>query len=114
MQLLALLVTFALDTDATRAALYRIDLEARLARLHPDEAAVHAHAADRQARDVAARLGTEPALALEAEQLRKDATALSDAARQGTVDSIVRDQAMKLELEIRRLDLMLPPPPPAR
>lgn len=114
MQLLALLVTFALDTDATRAALYRIDAEARLARMHPDEAAAHAQAADRQAREVAARLESEPALALEAERLRKDADALSDAARQGTVDGAVRDQAMRLQLTIRQLDVMLPAPPPAR
>jgi len=114
MQLLALLVTFALDTDATRATLYRIDAEARLARMHPEEAAAHAQAADRQAHEVAARLQSEPALADEATRLSKEADALSNAARQEAGDGTVPDQAMRLELAIRRLDLMLPAPPPAR
>src|SRR5579871_3501570 len=99
MQLLLFLVTFAIDTDATRAALYRIDAEARLARMHPEEAEAHAQSAERQARDLAARLEGDRALAPEAGRVQHEADALAEAARGPSQDGTVRRQAMQLEME---------------
>jgi hypothetical protein len=115
MHWLALVVTLALplDTDAMRGALYRIDAEARLVRQHPEEAAAHAQAAERQARDVQARLAEDPALAPEASRLMTAAIGLSDAARADR-EAAVRDAARDVQVEVRRLDALLPAPPLAK
>jgi hypothetical protein len=116
MQLFFLLATLASpqDTDATRAALYRIDAEARLARLHPDDCAAHAQSAQRQAHELAAKLEPDPALARQAIRLANDTDALADAARGPTEAGLVVDRAEKVELGVRLIDTMLPAPPRAK
>jgi hypothetical protein len=82
--------------------------------MHPDDSAIHAQSAQRQAHTLAAKLEPDPALARQAIRLANDTDALADAARGPTEDGQVRRRAMQVEQGVRLLDTLLPPPPPAK
>jgi hypothetical protein len=95
------------ERDRLRGLIYRVDGEAWLARLHPNDALVHAKAAERMARDASARLAVHERLRPEAAELERAAWALSEAAqRENPVD--VRARAARVQDQVRRIDDTLP------
>ncbi len=99
--------------DRLRGLIYRIDGEAHVARLHPDESLDHAKAAARMANDLGARTRAVPMLRPGAARLQASAEALSHAA-QRREPADVRAAAIAVEREGRAFDDLIPAPPPAR
>jgi hypothetical protein len=101
----------AMDPDRLRGLLYRIDGEARVARLHPEAARDHARAAARFANQLAGRIAADgdPALVVAGGRLERAADALAEAAHRAE-DEDIRAAAIAVEIEVRRLDEVVPAP----